>query len=83
MGALDASKRRRCTLCSLCPALRLLNGDVPTKSGADALKLIAVLKSQDGRAGLAVDRYPRPLVRAVVHNYNATHCDDPPILMGF
>ena len=51
--------RRRCTLRSLGPALRLLNGDVPTKSGADALKLIAVLKSQDGRAGLAVD-HPLP-----------------------
>jgi hypothetical protein len=33
-----------------CPALRPLKGDVPTKSGADALKLIAVLEAQQRRA---------------------------------
>jgi hypothetical protein len=56
-----------------------LNGYVPTKSGTDAPKLIAVLESQHWSAGLAVYGNPRPpSVRAVVHNYNATHYDHPP-----
>ena len=60
-----------------CFALRLLLGpwpdDFPSEPTANPLKLIGILEAQKWRPGLTIKSSPRPLLRAVVHDYNSTH----------